>query len=471
MTHDEKERLAESLAVLEQKDIALRQEILARSTAYCVSLKGFEGCEQEVSERVRRVLEIFLLSRGELFATAISRGEFDHFGFDGLRDLVIRDLSKNRPSSTLDGKIVDAIVSVITEIVLTPGDATEGYLRNLADSYTLMAFLRETPDVQSAVTKMFSYGEIWLDTSVVLPLFAEELIEPERKRFTGMVLAARESGLHLHVTFGVIEEVERHMNRCLTCFRTTSSWKGKLPFLYAYYISSGRPKIAFGQWLERFRGTSRPEDDIADYLYQTYGISRVSLEAEAASAPPELRTAVKEAWISIHERRRSQGVYDIDPIAMLRLAEHDIENYLGVIGRRRGEAIESFLGYKHWFLTLDHTAYDIDKTIKHSINGKAPSSPILSADFMVNYLTFGPVRSRVSKYKDHIPPIVLDLGVIDYLPPELLDLAESVRTEAKDLPEHVIRRRVRDELDNAKRRIGVVAQSRLEDVAKDISHA
>ena len=73
--------------------------------------------------------------------------------------------------------------------------------------------LRETPDVQGAVEKMFSHGKIWLDTSIVLPLLAEPLFDGQTGRFTRMLEASHEAKLELFVTWGVIEEIERHMNR------------------------------------------------------------------------------------------------------------------------------------------------------------------------------------------------------------------------------------------------------------------
>jgi hypothetical protein len=121
------------------------------------------------------------------------------------------------------------VLHVIRNLISSAGTATRYHLRTLADAYTLLAFFRETGDVQRAVKKLFSHGKIWLDTSIVLPLIAEslmgdELMLAEKEKgggqkpggtYTRMIMAAREVGMNLCVTQGVLEEVERHFNRCL----------------------------------------------------------------------------------------------------------------------------------------------------------------------------------------------------------------------------------------------------------------
>src|SRR6185436_15909480 len=108
----------------------------------------------------------------------------------------------------------------VEQVLIAPPEAIQSYLRSFADAYTLFAFMRETPDVQSAVVKMFSHGEIWLDTTVVLPLFAEELVEdPGERLYSNMLVAARESGLKLHITDGVLEELDSHMQRGIAFVR------------------------------------------------------------------------------------------------------------------------------------------------------------------------------------------------------------------------------------------------------------
>jgi hypothetical protein len=278
---------------------------------------------------------------------------------------------------------------IVLEVLTSPGFQLRGHLRSLADAYTLLAFLRETADVQGAVKKMFSHGDIWLDTNLVLPLLAEELVSEDRRKFSAMIKGAVEAGLDLRITPGVLEEVERHMNLSLSCARIPSNqWEGQIPFLYSIFVGSGRAPDSFPSWIANYRWDRRPQDDVADYLREEFRIKVTSLEEEAKETEATLRLAVQEAWQTAHEKRRERASRVVDPLQSARLANHDVENYLGVLHRRRNERI-STLGYSSWWLTLDRTAFNIERSLKKDHNVEI-STPIMSPDFMTNYLALGP---------------------------------------------------------------------------------
>jgi hypothetical protein len=329
-----------------------------------------------------------------------------------------------------------------------------------------MAFLRETPDVQSAVVKMFSQGDIWLDTNAVLPLFAENLQVPETQKFVLLARAAVEAGLRLHITPGVLQEVERHFNICLAYGRLHGSWIGRVPFLYTVYALSGRSLGAFPSWAETFRGDSRPEDDIALYLEDVFQIDIEDLEESARSVDDDLRYAAEREWHDIHEKRRAGGTRDVDETITGRLIQHDVENMVGIIYRQSRENKGSAFGFTNWFLTLDRSAPDVYRVLRSEFPDLVKSSPLLSPDFLMNYLAFGPVRRRVSKDTKAGLPVFLGNGIVPLVPKELLEIAERVRAENDKAPEYLVRRRVRDQLDKARLRLGPVSVGGLDDVER-----
>jgi hypothetical protein len=289
------------------------------------------------------------------------------------------------------------IESALQDALLSPPRRVHAHIRHLADAYTLFAFLRETTDVQRVFREVFANGDIWLDTTVILPLFAEQLLDDSERRYSTLLSAATEAGLELWITEGVLEEVERHMNRALTCARQRSdvTWQGRIPFLYTAYIWSGRSKASFAAWLENFRGAARPEDDIADFLAEVFSVGVKSFDSELASAPPDLRYEVQEIWRGKHEiRRRGEGSA-FDPLSQAEtLAVHDTENFLGVIMRRRTETRQPY-GYTSWWLTIDRDASAVVRELADRLGRSAPASPVMSPDFLINYLSLAPIRSRV----------------------------------------------------------------------------
>ena len=207
---------------------------------------------------------------------------------------------------------------------MEPSTDVQHHLRSKADAYTLLAFLGQTPDIQSAVSKMFSHGVIWLDTTIILPSIAEVLIQNEQQRFTRMLKVTSLSGSELRVTPGVIEEVERHINRCVTYARMHhSQWSGGIPFLMDAYMRSGRDPNSFVSWIEQFEGTERPEDDLSEYLELFFDIKCENLEEEVDNARSEIRVAVQEAWYKAHAMRRDVSNGGLDENTILRLVRHD----------------------------------------------------------------------------------------------------------------------------------------------------
>jgi hypothetical protein len=169
----------------------------------------------------------------------------------------------------------------------------------------------------------------------------------------------------------------------------------------------------------------------------------------------ELRWAADRLWTEAHKSRRAKGVA-LDDETIRILIRHDLETYLGVVSLRRNETSNE-LGYKHWLLTFDSNAWAIRDALKSEFQDKAPGSPLLSITFLINSLSFGPARSRARETEDLALPLLLDVEMSESMPHDILALADAVRKENEGLPERVVRRKVRDAIDAARRRKACVA--------------
>lgn len=469
LSYAERIHQAARLLDLSADDLELTRELSQTVEHHCGNVGSRCPDPDAMVSRIRRIIERFLLVRGEAFAASLSRGTYELVPLDVLREAVVAEIGDAGPLP-VDGDGVTVAMAVAEDVLARPSERVQRYLRSLSDAYTLFAFLRETPDVQSAVTKMFSHGEIWLDTTVVLPLFVEELVEPPFRQYTNMLMTARESGLKFRVTPGVLEEIERNMNQAETYARRqfAEPWRGHLPFLFVNYALAGRSRDGFSGWLERFRGRFRPEADIAEYIEREWGIEVQGLQEHADRAPVELRGAVQEVWHQVHEQRRS-GERSVDSLTTLRLVDHDVENYLGVVMRRTRERDSPF-GYTSWWMTLDSRAHRVRSEIAKSVKTQPPDSPIISPDFMVNYLALGPLRARVPKSVEAALPLITEVSSAEF-PAELIELADELRAEQADLDEHVVRRNVRDRLDAARRRAGELAQRGFRGMEDELQRA
>jgi len=457
LSQDERERVSERLAELVQRKATLQSEIRFQlkdrlGSDYVIGTDELT----DLAERTRRVLEKLLLSRGEAFVAALRDGRFTSFVFDDLNDIVIRDLGDHTDRSGTGAKIIPLVTDTTKALLLTPTGSVEAHLRSLADTYTLFSFLNETPDVQRVVQKMFSHGEIWLDTSYLLPVLLEERLDRDEQRFSAALWAAVDAGLTLRVTPGILEELERHINRSVVCARTRpSEWRSGVPFLLMGFTVLGGSASEFPTWADTFRGAARPLDDVAEYLRDEFDIKITSVDDDVHRAPDDLRHAVDEAWRKTHTARRNGGI-EVDAITTDRLIRHDVETFVAAIIRRSQDRDSPF-GYTSWLLTFDRSAFHIAERLKEHLGNDAPRSPVMSTDFFLNYLAIGPLRYRISREAESRIPILVETDAQEFMPPELLEVAQKARDDARGLPERIVRRRVRDALDEAKQRQGAVA--------------
>lgn len=464
LTWDERLRLSERIVQLGNMDASLSRD-LSQALKTTIAEKGApqptDGEFDAMVDVARQVLERVLLDRGEAFAEAVRSGAHGDLRYEDVEAVVDKILSTSKFAGKPDPEV---LASTVQGLLLSPPEDVRTYLRGLADTYTLFAFMRETPDVQSAVVKMFSDADIWLDTSVILPLLAEELLQPHLRSHSDLLGAAVEAGLSLYITEGVLEELTTHIKRSAAyayALQTREGGHGEPPFLYGAYRLSGQDPDRFASWLENFCGND-PESDLLDYLEDEHRIRLEPLTAFAEQAPVELRSAVAEVWQDARDvrdkRNERLGLASMDVSTRNRLVSHDVENYVGVMMRRvaRGERRSAF-GFKSWWLTLDGTAFRVHKRLQMDLKEAPPASPAISPDFMINYLAIGPVRGRLSKRSEEALPLMLNMRVLDAVPPDLLELASQLREDLADLPARVVRRKIRETLEDARKLLGPTA--------------
>jgi hypothetical protein len=453
LTSDEHQRILSRLA----EEAIQQSEFSATIGNYCenclrdIGVGDNKDCE-DLQERIPRIMEKLLLRRGETFVVAVMSDQLDRVGYGQLDDIILADLHAHRPQSSIVSMYPKLASTIMRAIFAGPNQSLQPYLRRLAASYTLFSFLKQTPDIQSATRKLFSHGTIWIDTSAILPVFAEQLEEDETgRRLSRLLLVCRDHGVELRITSGVIQEVNAHMNNAISCSNHVK-WQGRIPYLYSQYLQTGRLSSEFGRWISLFRGTARPDGDLAQYLADTFGIIRQDLGDAQEQVDEELRWAIDRLWEEAHQARRSNTQQSDESTTRL-LIKHDIEMYLGVIALRKKEVM-SELGYRHWLLTFDTIAWTIRDKLKEEFKNNFPPSPLMSMSYLFDSIAFGSDLRSVGKARELTLPLILDVEMSESSSHDFIEIADSVRKEHEGLPEYVVRRKVRDAIDRARRRRG-----------------
>ena len=422
LNYDERAKLAEGVARLALLDAAFMSELennlVFVATSLDIDLHLVD--RGPLLQRARRVLERFLYERGERFADAVTHGQAVLFADAELEECVNSDILLRPDTSSIRDNVGSLVSQTIERTLITHSESAQKFLRAVVDGYTLFAFMRETPNMQSAVTKLFSQGEFWVDTTAVLPMMAERLAPESARSYTHIIQAAISAGARFYVTSGVLNELASHIEMSHQAWCSPPDWNGRTPFLLQAYIWSGSDISCFPSWLDYFRGPSRPEDDVAMYLLEECRISVANFDADLKTVPEDLRWQSEAYWQEIHERRRQPAkggpARPGNPEIVRRLALHDSETFLGVLERRKGEDLNNPFGYTTWWLTLDGAAARAAEDIANRSGYPIPQPPTASFDFLTYYLLVGPARRQLEKSIEQQLPLAIDASFLDTLP-------------------------------------------------------
>ncbi len=409
----------------------------------------------EIIGLAREIVERYFFRLGEEFAQCLVGKQDVPLHEDIISSIILERIPTGRPC--VGTTWAPFLENLLMQILRTPSSATTELLHLLSTSYTLFAFLSEVPDVQKATKKLFEHGTIWLDTTALLPLVAEQAFPEDMRPFTELMVQLQRAGTKLVVTAGVLEEVERHLNVC-NHYRRSTNWIGRIPYVFARFSLAGRRPSDFQGWVDRFMGEHRPVEDLADYFRDLGGIELVEIPS-FENIDGDVVNSVRNYWHEVQDnRRKSEAGMNINAF---RLAEHDTENYLAAIAQRRQQPGGSVLGYSSWLLTLDSAAWTllgkVDQEVRHNIR----HAPVISLDFLFKYLAFGPRRDRIDTSGNGSARIFVT-SIYESIPNDLIQVAEQVRLKSAGLPERLIQRRIRDELDKQRMLAGEVQHAGLD---------
>jgi hypothetical protein len=474
LNYDERVKIEEGMVRLADLDQKLSDELRSSLEFVGASMRVelyFASIDSLVS-RARRILEAFIYERGELFAESVSRGQVSLFGGTELEDCVNRDLLRHSDTSPIREQLPSLLAQTIERVLIEHSEPVQHFLRAIADGYTLFAFMRETPNVQSAVSKLFSQGDFWLDTTAVLPIMAERLLPSGRRSYTAVIRAAQDAGARFCVTSGVVNELSSHVDMCVQAWRNPQAWNGRTPFLLQAYIWSGSEPAQFHSWVEYFRGPSRPEDDLKLFLSEEHRIGIVDFTSELLEVEDAVRWQSEAYWRHVHERRRRPigggQQAQSNPETVERLAAHDSETFLGVLERRKRDDPSNPFGYTTWWLTLDNAAHRAAKEVSEAAGVAISESPVADFQFLTYYLMVGPARRQLNKDLERQLPLAFDMSLVDSLPRDLLRAAEAARGDVEGQEDRLVRRKIRDHLDAQKLGRGKTGRSGLETIRDDL---
>ena len=450
--YSERERLAESaVALLEERDrtrTEISLSIRRREADLDLRLKANE-CLPFI-DLVERLIETLLERQGNEFASGICAHMTTLSPID-LYQAATRLVRQNQVGlrEALDIKSVDLqdlaelATDVVQDIVTAPGETMQLRLRRLADSYTLLAFMQQTPDVRHVIARLFSRGKLVLDSSLLLRVFPETRLDESDRQFTNLLRAAGSAGMDLCATRGVINEIVTHLQKGILFDTLGSSWVGREPFVHQKWAAT-HSAGSYAGFLDDFIG-KHPAADLVAFLKDYLGIGILDLTSLRGAFDPDLVTMLTDIWTE-HKLWQLTPQSDEGNFA-LRIG-HDVEQFVAVLTLRGSESPDIY-GHEAWMVTDDKTAAGmLESAAKHGL--ALPSNPAMSPNFLSNLLSFGPSRTTIDPQIRRLMPTALEIIDNGWGLPDLSRAAEAIRRECHGRPEYYIRRRLREAVDKFK---------------------
>lgn len=297
LSFDEQKRLEENLS--EKQNIEIQIKELIKDI-----IKQDEKIKSKDYDRfcdfILSVIYSFLYEKGLEFVSALSQNLMTTEEERSIKYIIANEVAKNNfYIENID--VIEKIYTVI-KIILNnhdENDTINKYLRYLSNSYILYLFLNKTESIKTLTSKLFTKGNIWIDTTVLLPLLSEKFLSEDMQRMTQIFKHCTKAGINLYTTLGVIEEICTHLQNCVVC-ALKSDWRGKPPFLYEEYLSMGLHPKDFPEKIQEICGSSRPIDDIILYLQEIFSIEIKEFDDDN-KLPENLYNEICSIWEDGHK--------------------------------------------------------------------------------------------------------------------------------------------------------------------------
>lgn len=417
------------------------------------------------------VLHHLLNQQGAMAAKSFANGDFAASlrasAYSAVASLLERNPKAFASKGELDDQQILDLVPPLLQELLTIDDADiRRHFRSIADSYFIRFLMRGTNDIKRAFEKLVGTDRIVVDASLIVPVLAETALPTNARRFTGLLKAATAAGIQLLLVDDIVNEVETHLLR-LRLHNSVNQGATDIgvenlndPLLVAAF-KRGRKAMAFGSFdhfVDQFIGSQEPTRDLIEYLESQIGLKYANLGSEYGNLPTDDLEQLFRVWKQKKKRRPwvSEEAHD-------KLVWHDVRAYSLIQQSRRSQ--NGTYGHMWWWLTLDGTAFWLDRELRA---GKGVSI-CMSPDFLLRYVSLSPKSIGAEGDVSSLLPLSAEVSASMYLPPELRERAEASLAEAEGMAAYHRKRKLRELLNSAKSETGELLETGISDLEAQLT--
>lgn len=418
------------LAERQIDDRALYDDFNAETEADLRSeLKEFGVRVQEPNKLLDNVFHQLFSQQGLEFAQFVNTGDGSHSIDKSLRGIVSDVVQSSSVIPPNREAVESALINTIRRIIYYGSTTQLEFLRRLADTYRMLFLLQCDPQLARYFEVMAGRLKVYVDTSILIPAMSEFFLAENNKRFTNLLLCARDAGIDLIVNRTVLSELSGHLRSVQRRFfesyeHEEEIFSNEIALVYipeilirAYFYAKLAGRVeTFREFFEYFvswQMTSSATAELIEWLKEAFGIryeETTSLELEIDSEEEErLFDELKN-----HKHSEAQARTDAKQLLMI-YALREKNNELGEGG---------VFGYSTWWLTSDIKSQEAFKKIADEHSKR--SSPYMRTDFLYNYISLAPSQKQIKNIFGAVFPTLLGVNISFHVPDELCTVIQGL---------------------------------------------
>lgn len=402
-----------------------------------------------VSNLLDSVLEKIYYKQGLEFSDFLLNSDCNEKFEVNLSETVDDILSNSSVISKNKQKVKNALILSIRDMIYLGSVESKEYLRSLSKTYMMLFLLKCDPKIVEYFQSMSSNLTIYVCTSILVPAFSEIYLEPQNKRYWGLLKAAKSRGVKLVVNDTIISELDFHIKRSKHIYDTEyakqldlySSGAEELVdqiLVRAYIYAHKEGKVKnYDSFLDNFITINgrNTKQELIDFLYQEFGIHYTTNKDMGIEVESNDLTALSEALTRF---KKSEEKAKTDAYLILSIYK---------IRKINGEEKSSLDGYKTWWLSSDTMTH---RAVSKLFKDKYPVSCYMRPDFLYNYITFTPNSEQVSEVYKNTFPNLLGVQISNHIPHEISSSIRDIIKEHSDKLDGRIKAKIRTLVDDLK---------------------
>jgi len=381
---------------------------------------------QRPQKLLEEVFHRLFSQQGLEFSQFVTTGDGDLSVDKSLRHLVSEVVGDSSVIPKNRQIVKTALLDTIREIIYRGSDEQLEFLRCLADTYRMLFLLQIDPQLAQYFEVMANKLHIYVDTSILIPAMSEYFLDLNNRRYTNLLICARDAGIDLVVNHTIVSELAAHMRSVQRIFLDNYANQEDLYdheealvyipeiLIRAYFYAKMAGKVvSFEEFYEYFItwNSTNPFTELVDWLRDAFGaryeeFKTLGLKIDATEEEHLFQELTK------YKASEAQARNDAKQLLMI-YALREKNQETGNSG---------IFGYSTWWLTSDFNSQIAFRKITAS---RHHMTPYIRADFLYNYIVLAPSKARAGEIYRKVFPTLLGVNISFHVPIQLCEIIQS----------------------------------------------